>query len=165
MRSRYIGARKLARLQAAMKPEEWLPFEVSLSTGLRIGDVVSLSPVNVYGDHLLFCARKTGKIGYAPISPELARALIKSARGGRWCFPGRRPGKHLTRQACWARIKRACRACGAQRKGVSPHSMRKVFAVRSFARTGDLTEVQNLLQHRYIGDTALYALSDKLKGK
>ena len=47
-------------------------------------------------------------------------------------------------------------------RGYSPHSLRKVYAVRALAKTGDLLAVQSDLNHSHLSTTMLYALSDRL---
>jgi integrase/recombinase XerD len=152
-------------LDEASKPGAWLPLAVSLATGLRIGDVLALRRVNVHDDHVDFLAAKTGKVGRASITPQLACELRRNAAGGKWCFPGRDPAKHLTRQAAWYRMKVAAKRGGVSAAGVSPHACRKTFAVNTLHQTGSIEAVQERLQHEYITDTCLYAFSDRLSEK
>lgn len=152
-------------LSGAVDGRAWLPFAVSLATGLRIGDVLALRRVNIHDTYLDFYAKKTGKIGRAEIPKDLAAALLDNAAGGKWCFPGMKCGKHLTRQAAWYRLKKAASIAGIDAQGISPHSFRKTFASRVFESTGDIHEVQKRLQHEFISDTCLYAFSDRLSGK
>ena len=163
MRSCFLDDSTVKRLQARARSDEaWLPFSVALETGLRIGDVLALQRVNVHDDRVDFIAAKTGKVGSASITAATAAALRRNAVG-RWCFPSpRKRGKHLTRQAAWYRVKAACKRAGLKPQGISPHSYRKTFAARALERTGDITIVQQLLQHDKTGDTCLYALSPHL---
>lgn len=163
LRSAYLDDSTVKRLRECVKGDAlpWLPFAVSMATGLRIGDVLALRRVNVSPDgRVRFQAAKTGKIGEAKLPPELARALIDHSGGGRWCFPGRREGKHLTRQAAWARCKAAARRAGLSPAGISPHAFRKVFAVNTFRKSGNVEKVREKLQHEKLGDTMLYCFSD-----
>lgn len=161
MRAKHLDEKELAKLRTAAGWAAWLPFAVSLYTGLRIDDVLSLRVENVKEDHVLYVAKKTGKVGVAQLPRALARQLRYFARDG-WVFPGRGKQKHLTRQAAWYRIKRAAALAGVDPAGVSPHSLRKVFAVGEYRATHNLNRVRALLQHDRAETTLAYALADQL---
>lgn len=163
MKSKYIEDSELDVLQSALTKNEFLPFAVSLETGLRVGDVVKLRHEDIRGGYLYFVAQKTKKAGRSKISRALAREL-RSANGSEWCFPGKDPKKHLTRQAVWQRIKRACATVGLDADGISPHTMRKVFAVEC-AKTEGAEFARRALQHSDLQTTDLYILSDWTTGK
>ena len=143
--------------------EAWLPLWVSLETGLRIGDVVKLRKQNLQADGLHYKAQKTGKNGVAKVSAELRKEL--SRRRGKWLFPSPyKAGKHITRQCAWARIKAACKKAGLDPDGVSPHSLRKVFAVELYREKG-FRAVQEALQHRNAATTEIYSFADWSTGE
>lgn len=163
MQSKYLEGRELAALRKAAG-DEWLPLQVALATGMRIGDVLKIRPRDLTGQGVIYTAEKTGKQGFAPLPPEILAVLQKNARYG-WCFPSPKvQGKHLTRQAAWQRMKRAAKRAGVALGGVSPHALRKSFAVERM-HTGGLQAVQKALQHDKAGVTELYALSDWLTGE
>lgn len=158
MKSKYIEPAELERLRCMLAEEAWLPLWVSLETGLRIGDVVKLRKANLKPDGLHYKAQKTGKNGVAKVSAELRREL--SRRRGKWFFPSPyKAGKHITRQCAWARIKAACKKAGIDPDGVSPHSLRKVFAVELYREKG-FRAVQEALQHRNAATTEIYSFAD-----
>lgn len=146
-----------------MPADAWLPFRVSLETGLRIGDVVKLRRIDLKDDGLHFTAEKTGKRGVAKISASLRQALEK--KRGKWLFPSPyKAGKHITRQCAWARIKKACERSGHDPQGISPHSLRKLFAVELYREKG-FRAVQEALQHSNAATTELYSFADWSTGK
>lgn len=164
MKTRYLTPDEVRRLAAASSAEEWLPLRVAVETGLRIGDVLKIRAGDFVRGGVRYRAQKTGKLGRAALSDELVLALYRSSRGTRWCFPSPRDSRrHLTRQACWARMKRAAKRAGVDPLGVSPHSLRKVFAVELLRRS-NLGEVQRALQHDRLDTTELYALADWATG-
>lgn len=163
MKSRYIDDVDLEFIRSAISESEFLPFLVTLETGLRIGDVLSLKHTDIKKGNIYFTAQKTGKRGVAKISKGLELAL-KKANGSEYCFPGRDKRKPLTRQAAWSRIKKACERCGIDPEGVSPHSLRKVFAVDTFKSEG-AEQARRALQHSDLRTTELYILSDWTTGK
>lgn len=162
MKSKYIETTELDKLRSILAAEAWLPLWVSLETGLRIGDVVKLRRQNLQADGLHFKAQKTGKNGVAKVSAELRREL--SRRRGKWLFPSPyKAGKHITRQCAWARIKTACKKAGIDPDGVSPHSLRKVFAVELYREKG-FKAVQQALQHNSAATTEIYSFADWATG-
>lgn len=161
MRSRYLTNDEIARIQAKLGLDAWLPFAIALETGLRIGDVVALTWRNVHGRRITYIAKKTRKPGEATISPELRVMLDTRRRAARspWVFPSPRDlNRHITRQALWRRLKKAA-ANVTDTTGVSPHSFRKVFGVNEYHEHG-VKAVQEALQHSDIGTTEIYALAD-----
>lgn len=163
MKSKFLDEIELDFLRAYMSPSDFLPLSVSLETGLRIGDVLRLKHSDIKNGHIYFTAQKTGKLGRASISKLLGVQLRKS-NGSVYCFPGRDPRKPLSRQAVWQRVKRACAKAGIDPSGISPHSMRKVFAVDVFKADG-AERAREALQHSDLRTTELYILSDWTTGK
>lgn len=163
MRSKYISDAYVKLLEGQLKREEWLPLEVARQTGLRIGDVVALRRADLEGNTIHYVAQKTSKAGSAEISAELSAELrSRRSRRSKWLFPSpKNPREHLTRQACWARVKRACERLGVPPDGVSPHSMRKAYAVELYKREG-LQAASRALQHDRAATTELYVMSDYL---
>lgn len=163
LKSRYIEKNDINDLVSVMTEEAWLPLLVSLETGLRIGDVVKLRRSNLKSDGLHYKAQKTGKNGVAHISNKLRKKL--SCRKGVWLFPSPyKKGKHITRQCAWARIKTACNRVGLDPNGISPHSLRKVFAVELYREKG-FKAVQTALQHSSAATTEIYSFADYSTGE
>ena len=163
MKSKYIDVKELEKLRAVLAEEAWLPLWVSLETGLRIGDVVKLRKANLQTDGLHYKAQKTGKNGVAKISHELRQEL--GARKGKWLFPSPyKKGEHITRQCVWKRIKRACELTGIDPSGISPHTMRKVFAVELYREKG-FRAAQEALQHNSAATTEIYTFADWATGE
>lgn len=157
MRSKFIDEPELKKLRSAMLDEAFLPLWVSLETGLRVGDVVTLKVTEVKADGIHYRAQKTKKRGIAKISAELRRRL---PRAGKWLFPSPyKPGEHITRQCVWARIKAAAKRAGIDTEGISPHSMRKVFAVELYRAHG-FAAVKEALQHTHAATTEIYSFAD-----
>lgn len=161
MRSKYIDKNTVDKLRRSMVNEEWLPLRISLETGLRIGDVVSLKRTALKrkdGSYFLrTAAQKTGKLGDFPISDSLAEVL--KVRKGTFIFPSYGKTGHLTRQAAWSRMKTAAHRLGINADGISPHSLRKCFAVALRHQAG-IEAVKKALQHSSSAVTRVYAYAD-----
>jgi integrase len=168
MRTDYIEPELYKLIYLHMTYDNALALEVSLSTGLRIGDVLKVRPSDLQSDGLHFVAEKTGKSGIAPISRRLADKL-RSNGNDWWCFPHRDSPrlKHRTRQAVWKDVKRAAeivRSSGLlDDRNVAPHSGRKTFAVVDKAAHG-AAHAQEALQHSSRATTEIYTEADKLVG-
>jgi len=115
--------------------------EVALATGLRIGDIVELTPEQVKGDIIEYTARKTGKSGIAKLPPELADRLHNPwFAAGAWVFKSPRGGdKHISRGTVCriARARRTPSTClsvqTSKRRGDSFNTT--VYQQRCFTRS------------------------------
>lgn len=137
-----------------------LALRISLETGLRIDDVLSLRAEQLKGRTLRGVAEKTGKPYKKAISADLARRLCSLNRQG-YIFPHRtKKNAHRTRQAVWANMKKAARLLGVE-LNAAPHSARKTYAVELLNDKG-IDAVQKELQHDRISTTMLYAFSNLL---
>ena len=144
---------------ALLTPPNRLACQLALHTGLRINDVLSLRTEQLR-PRLTVREAKTGK-GRRITIPSKLLANIREQAGETWAFPGRDPERHRTRQAVWSDIKRAQKALRLP-NNIGPHSLRKTYAVRQYAKSGDLGKVQAALNHSDVAVTVLYAMADHL---
>lgn len=158
MQAGYASPELLRMLMAAMQPENALALEISLQTGLRIDDVLSLRPWELRGRTLTVTEKKTGKQTKKTITAAVAERLRRNGNGER-CFPSLR-GEHRTRQTVYTDLRKAAAYYGV-RAHVSPHSARKAYAVEIYHEKG-LNAAQSALNHDNAATTVLYALSDVL---
>lgn len=160
MTTEYLLERELEGVLRVLMPENRLAVRVSLHTGLRISDVLSLKPDQLKPQFFI-TEQKTGKKKRVNLPGPLLDDLRANA-GKYWVFPGRSdPKKHRTRQAVWRDIKRAAEAFRLP-QNVGTHSARKVYAVELYEKYGDLERVRKALNHakKYPSTTKLYALAD-----
>lgn len=161
MRSEYAPKGEIIHILAALQPLNRLACEISLFTGLRINDVLALKTEQVSKGRFTVREEKTGKTRLVYLPKELqARALACS--GQHYVFEGRLNGKkHRTRQAVFKDLRRAADLFRIKNH-ISPHSMRKIYAVEEYRKYGNLKKVQRLLNHSDEAVTMLYALADRL---
>ncbi len=139
--------------------------EVLYATGLRVSELVGLTPQQVSLSQGL--ARVTGKGGkerLVPLGDEAQDWLIRFLRGPRqellhdrpcdFLFPTRR-GSGMTRQAFWYRVKKHAQTAGI-RLHLSPHTLRHAFATHLVNHGADLRVVQLLLGHSSLSTTQIY---------
>lgn len=159
-RSDWVSPHVFDHILFALTLPNRLAIITSLTTGLRIGDVLALKS-DAIKERFTITEKKTMKHRKVRLSPELLDDLIKIS-GKIWVFEHRTdPRKHRTRQAVYKDIKRACKLFRVS-LNVSPHSARKLYAVTQYKRTCDISRVQALLNHSSEAVTMIYALADEL---
>lgn len=166
MRSDYIDKEYFEHLLAALTPPNRLALHVSLATGLRINDVLSLRSDSLK-QRMTVREQKTQKNRRIYIPTELLEQMERR-KGKYWVFEGRlNPKKHRTRQAVWKDLKRAAKLFRIPEKmlQVSPHTARKIYAVTKYQTTGSIQKVQELLQHSDEAVTMIYAMADVLTAR
>lgn len=150
---------------AALMPPNRLALRVSLATGLRISDVLSIMRVQL-ASRITVTESKTGKRRRVYIPAALLEDMEKQA-GRVWVWEGRTDyRKHRTRQAVYKDLRRAASLFRLPAQlHLSPHSARKIYAVDQYHRDGDLKRVQHLLNHESEAVTMLYAMADQLTAR
>jgi integrase len=160
----YVDEKKLKKVLAKMNHVNALAIETALETGLRISDVLKIESYALWfgKGHLTLKENKTGKERVLKLSESLRLRLLNVC-GENYVFPHRtKKDRHRTRQAVWYDLKQACKKANIDPNGISPHSMRKIFAVRAFKRSQSVKTVQALLNHASSSTTTIYAYSDRL---
>lgn len=165
MKSRYIEPDELRKLLSSPN-KSLLPLRVMLETGLRVGDTVALTWDQIDDSgRISYTAQKTGKQGTAQLTPLTLADLLARKRDQKNVFPSPADrNRHITRQAVWKCVKTAAKRAGIPPEAVSPHSFRKVFAVRLYQSEGK-TAVMKALQHSREDTSEIYFLSDFTTGE
>lgn len=167
MRADYIPEDRLQRIRKCMLGVDRLITDVCLETGGRIDDVLALRKWQLDGTELLLMESKTNKRRKVTLTQELADKLqlvTQDRHQLQLIFYSRRPGKRrrkIHRTTYWRHFELAVRQCGYKDCNYSPHSLRKVYAVRLLRQTRSLEQVRRALGHEHITTTMLYALSDR----
>ena len=159
MRSEWIPKGEFEHILSALTPANRLVCEVSLATGLRVSDVLMLTPEKVRKQRFTIREQKTGKTRLIRLPKELVNRCLACA-GAHYVFENRINGrKPRTRQAVYKDLKRISKLFNCK-KNVTPHTARKVYAVDEFQKTGNLKKVQKLLNHSDEAVTILYAMAN-----
>lgn len=170
VRTGYVEPDAFRLLLTALMPANRLALETSMTTGLRISDVLHLKTADlVRTARPTITERKTGKRRRVYFPRALRDALLLQA-GRFYIFEGRYDEqKPRTRQAVFKDLKRVAalyRIDGEKiRANIAPHTARKIYAVQDFRAHGSLERVRRLLNHDSEAVTALYALADRLERK
>ena len=164
MRSGYIAPEDFKRLSARLQPANFLAVRIAMQTGLRIDDVLSLRIENLKV-RITVTEKKTGNKRRVYIGKKLLKVIFEFVGRKRkgFIFPHRLdPKRHRTRQAVFKDIKKQAEVLGLHPQ-ISPHTFRKVYAVKLYHRTKDLATVQRILGHKKMETTLIYALADVIK--
>lgn len=164
MKTDFIDNDVLGHVLYALTYENRLVCKVCLETGLRVGDVLLFKTEDLSKRTFTVTEQKTKKKKVVRLREPLKKEL-RSIAGINFVFEHRtNPDKHRTRQAVYNDLKRACKAFRVK-LNIAPHSMRKVYAVDLYKRTGDLKKVKEALNHDNDVVTILYALADEVSKK
>lgn len=146
-------------------PENRLALIVSMTTGLRINDVLNIKSADLHRDRFTVREQKTGKNRRIRLDTRLRDDMLRYA-GRIYVFENRLDYKRpRTRQAVFKDLKRACECFRVKGLNVSPHSARKIYSVEQYKRTCSVQRVQALLNHSDEAVTMLYALADEVTAR
>lgn len=160
MKTAYLLNEQLDRVLGLLMPQNRLIMEVMIHTGLRIGDVLAFRTKQI-STKFWITEQKTGKRRQVGLTQRLV-CRIQQQAGREYAFPSAlKPGRPKTRQAVWADVKRAAKACRLP-QNVGTHSARKFYAVALLEKYGDIERVRRALNHSDLSVTLIYAMADKL---
>ncbi|MEJ2508687.1 MAG: site-specific tyrosine recombinase XerD [Gammaproteobacteria bacterium] len=148
--------------------------EVLYATGLRVSELVGLTPAQVnLRQAVVRVVGKGSKERLVPLGEEAVGWLERYLREGRAAllggvacdalFPSRRR-RAMTRQTFWHTVKRHALTAGI-RKSLSPHTLRHSFATHLLNHGADLRVVQMLLGHSDLSTTQIYTYIAKVRLK
>jgi len=167
MRSEWTTDENIKLLLAALMPPNRLAIEVSMHTGLRIGDVLSITRQQAEKGRWTVTESKTGKHRRVRLTKALQGRMLAQA-GKIFVWPNRiTETRHRSRQAVYKDVVRAANAFRLKAH-ITPHSARKIYAVHRLDKTGSLEAVRKDLGHDRDATTMIYALSREMavrKGK
>lgn len=164
MRSGFITPDEFNLISSRLQPANLLAIRISAQTGLRIDDVLSLR-IEKLKPRFTVTEKKTGNKRRIYIGKKLLNVIFDFVgnRKDGFVFPHRLDKqRHRTRQAVFKDIKKQAEFLGLHAQ-ISPHTFRKVYAVKLFHRTGNLATVQRILGHKKMETTLIYALADVIK--
>jgi integrase/recombinase XerC len=134
-----------------------------LHTGLRVNELVALRLDDVEfdhpGTHLMIKDSRHGEIRKIPLQGEVRHALydylaVRPQVEGEVHLFLSREGRPLSVRSVQRIVSARARAAGLE--GVSPQSLRRTYASRLLATTGDLVLVSQRLGHQNLATTTRY---------
>jgi len=140
------------------KPVFGLYIIVSINTGLRISDVLSLKWSDLEGDSIKLKEKKTGKFREIQINDSIKKAVSKFEHNSGYVFLSQK-GSIYSRQQINKLLKQVF-AREAKSLNTSSHSLRKSFARRVFSNNNEseksLIYLSEILNHTSVKTTRIY---------
>ena len=171
MKSDYVYPEESDNLISGLPYEYRTIVLAAAETGFRIGDLCKARAID-YNPHektIQLREQKTGKIRTAMVTPRLEQALLGTDGKGleRWAWKtylfehdGHKP---VSRSTVWRWVTRTWdRLHSGQERNITPHSLRKMYAVGKRQSGWSLCDIQRDLNHERIETTLIYAFADLL---
>ena len=135
--------------------------------GLRAGEVAALELDDIdWARGHCVVRGKSGREDHLPLPKDVGQAIASYLRRGRPRTASRRvfiqaraPYRDLTQMTVAAAVYRACDRAGLAR--ISPHRLRHTAASEMLRRGAALPEIAQVLRHRHLASTAIYAKVDE----
>lgn len=142
-----------------------LLFVLGITTGYRIGDILSLRKRDVLGDIIVINEEKTGKPRFVGVSPELREALDKYLwrikDDNDFIFPSQKANKHgeyvISPTQAYRRLTMYAKRINLD-VNFGCHSLRKTWAYHLYQENQDVRFLMQALNHttqemtlKYIG--------------
>jgi site-specific recombinase XerD len=146
-----------------------LLWELGVSTGLRISDLLTLRPMDLNALNITFVESKTKNVRYLSLGLNLMcflKAYVKlyGLKDTDFLFYSSNTKKNKPMSRQWAHRIIARTASQRLKFCIAPHSMRKTFACDFFKKNGSILAVQKELGHKHLSTTLIY-LKDLLENQ
>lgn len=162
-KSEYIPAAQLGAIMAHLSAEDRYITALALATGFRIDDLLHVRTWQLRRSELTIKERKTGHVRTVSLPDELIRQTNRHALS--YAFPSfHSDAKKLHRSTYWRHFLAAAAEAGYGGRGYSPHSLRKVYAVRLRNAGYSVERIRADLGHCSQATTLIYAFSDLVTG-
>lgn len=178
MRNTQITEMDFSRILRASSREDRALWTLAVETGYRIDDLLRVRQYQITratsndDPFLSLVERKTGKTRAVSLSPRALDAirvlwgLVEKRHPLAYFFQARRrlPGQKnkLHRVTVYRHFNRLLKETKLDDKGYTVHSLRKLYALHAYERTGSLLAVQADLNHTSLNTTMLYVANLRL---
>jgi len=162
------------KLETAFDYRNKAMLELMYATGLRVSELINLTPLNIDLDKkIVRCFGKGNKERIVPIGDVAVKYLKIYLDGYRNSLTKKvlcdnlflnNHGKKLTRQGFFKMLKKQAEEKGIK-ENITPHMLRHSFATHLLNNGADLRSIQLMLGHENISTTGIYTNvgSEKLK--
>lgn len=130
--------------------------------GLRVHEIAKIRAEDINIDAgTLTVKGKGGSLHSLPLHPRVAEWAWRMPRRGWWFASQYRPGESIRSKSVSQAVSAAMDRCGIR---ATPHALRHYFATKLLADGADIYTVRDLLRHRNVSTTAIYAkLPDEVR--
>lgn len=123
--------------------------------GLRVHEIAKVRAEDINLDAgTLTVKGKGGTLHSLPLHPRVAEWAWRMPRRGWWFASQYRPGEPIRSKSVSQAISGAMDRCGIR---ATPHALRHWFATKLLADSGSIYLVRDLLRHKNVSTTAVYA--------
>ncbi|MDR1676877.1 MAG: tyrosine recombinase XerC [Deltaproteobacteria bacterium] len=171
--SKADGQSRKFRVKEATEVRDQALMELAYSSGLRVGELVSLDleDLNFTGKRVLVRSGKGGKDRYVPVGQTALSVLEKwlafrprlinetKSKAKQAFFLGLR-GNRLQDREVRRVVERRLSQSGLAHNQISPHGLRHSFATHLLAAGADLKAIQDMLGHASLTTTERYTHLD-----
>ncbi|MBF0365512.1 MAG: tyrosine-type recombinase/integrase [Oligoflexia bacterium] len=135
---------------------------------LRAGEVASLELESIrWRDGVILLRGKGNRLDALPLAHDVAKAIIDYLKNGRYHTQSRKlflsvlaPGpREMSTRSVQEVVKKACKIAGI--KEIATHQLRHTVATEMLQQGSTLAEIAQVLRHRSITTTAIYAKVDR----
>lgn len=130
--------------------------------GLRVHEIAKLRADDVDLERADLHVKGKGGTNHAlPLHPRVAELAWRMPRRG-WWFPSQyRAGEPIRPKSVSQSVSASMDRCGIR---ATPHALRHYFATRLLADGADIYTVRDLMRHKHVSTTAIYAkLPDEVR--
>ena len=150
---RVLSRSEIAHLLSSIDdPRDYAIIALLLDTGIRIGELASLTPERVTLDSVTVSGKTGDRV--IPISPQVYEIVMRQSDGTGLFKSG--AGGYMTRAGLNLVVRRCMRKAGFRPPGIGPHTLRHTFATQHIIKGGDAFSLQMMLGHTKIETTQLY---------
>lgn len=162
MRVDGISKSKYAKIEYCLKPPYNLMWELGFSTGLRISDILKLTPQKINTQRPCITEQKTKKQKRLYIKKDLLKRINEYIE--RHNIQPNGKIFDFSRVTAWREIKRAGQIAGIE-LNIGTHTMRKSYAKQYVCRDGKtIKDLAKRLNHSQMNDTIGYLTDNKQLG-
>lgn len=159
--------KKMLRMAKKRDYEMYLVMRIFAYTGIRAEELKYFTVENIKSNYIQ--VRNKGKIRKVIMTNSLKNELQKYCKEmnmtSGYIFKGKKDGKMMHSTTVYKRLKKIAGMCrGIKLDKVHPHSFRHLFAVKFLKDGGAINDLADILGHKNINTTMIYArTTDKMK--
>ena len=159
--------KKMLRMAKKRDYEMYLVMRIFAYTGIRAEELKYFTVKNIKSNYIQ--VRNKGKIRKVILTNSLKNELQKYCKEmnmtSGYIFKGKKDGTMMHSTTVYKRLKKIAGICrGIKLDKVHPHSFRHLFAVKFLKDGGAINDLADILGHKNINTTMIYArTTDKMK--
>ena len=149
---RILRSAEIRRLLGSVELErDYAILAVLLDTGMRIGELASMTPASASAEGVLVSGKTGDRI--VPMSPSVLELVCRQG-GEQGLWIGSRG--RLTDWGLQQIVRRNMRKAGFEPPKIGPHTLRHTFGMQYILKGGDVFSLQRIMGHQRLATTMIY---------